>query len=829
MAVFPKTFPPGKGQILYAKSKVYIHLTSSKKDNVVGYLVIVKPFADSTNTDFIVAFIPETDVSADDRQPLDYFDLYGLDGERYDFYSSNQSSQSQLSRADGQDKDKDKPKIAKFINRPKTTSMTSFAFGMPISNLYSIQVRPKTTTLWEGSVVFHPKDVLEKVPALFFHDDESPGTKREQKLRSKQFTPFAENSKGDLYWGGDRFISCLKNYCVLEESTLEKGMYMVNPSKEDMINFIPNVLDDKDLLKRAKNGEPVSVSDSINSVGRTVGDFITNAKWKMLTGLASVTTFAKKQLNDISENQSIPNPIRKMFVQPQVQAINEDFDSANIYLAKWALAVQEEADKSRKKIVGNDYYKHLVETQLGSGTVQLTPQEVSHARRLKPVSKVEWNSKFDSYGMLQITVREVLDRIFHGGVDPEVRNEAWLFLLNVYPWDTSADERKQLKGTFYDSYIEYKNSWKGNLSKQKDDEHWKDQKARIEKDVRRTDRELEIYGGNANVSEEENEGAETSSMFINEHLSALRDILFTYNELNSQLGYVQGMSDLLSPLYYVIRDEPLTFWAFARFMEFMERNFVSDLSGMKDQMLTLMELVQFMMPTLYEHLDKCDSGNLFFFFRMLLVWFKRELSFDDTMRLWEVLWTNFYSSQFVLFFCLAILEKNSKIIMSTLNRFDDILRYMNDLSGTLDVDDLLIRAELLFLKFKQMVELIDRRNSGLGASNVNNKPKEKTIVSPQLRLLLSQKPILKTEADVDSGTSKAKPLAQSKGQITEVAKTIPEVDKAIHEDNKTDNKGAPEIDDQQAEDTGNPEQNETDKSAVPKDYKKSINAADGIE
>ena len=602
MAVFPKTFPPGKGQLVYAKSKVYIHLTASKKDNVVGYLVIVKPFADSANTDFIVAYVPEADVSSDDRKSLDYFDLYGLDGESYDFYSSDESSQSQTSKFN--EHDKDKPKAARFIDRPKTTSMTSFAFGMPISNLYSIQVRPKTTTLWEGSIVLHPKDVLEKVPSLFFHDDESLGTKREQKLRSKQFNPFAENSKGDLYWGGDRFISCLKNYCVLEESTLEKGMYMVNPSKDDMINFIPNVLDDKDLLKRAKNGEPVSISDSINSVGQAVGDLITNAKWKMLTGLASVTTFAKKQLNEISENRSIPIPVRKMLVQPQVRAINEDFDSANIYLAKWALAVQEEADKSRKKIVGNDYYRHLVETQLGSGTVQLTPQEVSRARRLKPVSKVEWNSKFDSRGLLQITVHEVLDRIFHGGVEPEVRMEAWLFLLNVYPWDTSADERRQLKSTFYDSYIEYKNSWKGNLDKQKDDEHWKDQKARIEKDVRRTDRELDIYGGSVNISDQEEDGeTSASSLFINEHLSALRDILFTYNELNSQLGYVQGMSDLLSPLYYVIRDEPLTFWAFARFMEFMERNFVSDLSGMKDQMLTLMELVQFMMPALYEHLS----------------------------------------------------------------------------------------------------------------------------------------------------------------------------------------------------------------------------------
>lgn len=815
MAVFPKTFPPGKGQLVYAKSKVYIHLTASKKDNVVGYLVIVKPFADSANTDFIVAYVPEADVSSDDRKSLDYFDLYGLDGESYDFYSSDESSQSQTSKFN--EHDKDKPKAARFIDRPKTTSMTSFAFGMPISNLYSIQVRPKTTTLWEGSIVLHPKDVLEKVPSLFFHDDESLGTKREQKLRSKQFNPFAENSKGDLYWGGDRFISCLKNYCVLEESTLEKGMYMVNPSKDDMINFIPNVLDDKDLLKRAKNGEPVSISDSINSVGQAVGDLITNAKWKMPTGLASVTTFAKKQLNEISENRSIPIPVRKMLVQPQVRAINEDFDSANIYLAKWALAVQEEADKSRKKIVGNDYYRHLVETQLGSGTVQLTPQEVSRARRLKPVSKVEWNSKFDSRGLLQITVHEVLDRIFHGGVEPEVRMEAWLFLLNVYPWDTSADERRQLKSTFYDSYIEYKNSWKGNLDKQKDDEHWKDQKARIEKDVRRTDRELDIYGGSVNISDQEEDGeTSASSLFINEHLSALRDILFTYNELNSQLGYVQGMSDLLSPLYYVIRDEPLTFWAFARFMEFMERNFVSDLSGMKDQMLTLMELVQFMMPALYEHLEKCDSGNLFFFFRMLLVWFKRELSFDDTMRLWEVLWTNYYSSQFVLFFCLAILEKNSKIVMSTLNRFDDILRYMNDLSGTLDVDDLLIRAELLFLKFKQMVELIDRRNSGLGASRIGNKPKEKTIVSAQLRSLLSRKPILKTEADIHKATVNAKSSTQNV-KTSEVDNQDEAKDNKTKVDKSAENTDSPRVQNKETKSGESVEVERSDKASISND------------
>ena len=92
----------------------------------------------------------------------------------------------------------------------------------------------------------------------------------------------------------------------------------------------------------------------------------------------------------------------------------------------------------------------------------------------------------------------------------------------------------------------------------------------------------------------------------------MRNILLTYNEYNVNLGYVQGMSDLLSPLYVVVRDEPLVF-AFANFMERMERNFVRDQSGMKKQMSTLNKLLQFMLPNLYKHLEKCQSNDLFFF------------------------------------------------------------------------------------------------------------------------------------------------------------------------------------------------------------------------
>ena len=39
-----------------------------------------------------------------------------------------------------------------------------------------------------------------------------------------------------------------------------------------------------------------------------------------------------------------------------------------------------------------------------------------------------------------------------------------------------------------------------------------------------------------------------------------------------------------------------------------------------------------------------ESGNLYFCFRWLLIWFKREFSFPDTCTLWEALWTKMWVS-----------------------------------------------------------------------------------------------------------------------------------------------------------------------------------------
>lgn len=83
-----------------------------------------------------------------------------------------------------------------------------------------------------------------------------------------------------------------------------------------------------------------------------------------------------------------------------------------------------------------------------------------------------------------------------------------------------------------------------------------------DKDVHRTDRTNSFYS-----KEDLPNPDPVMNVGTNSNLETLKEILCAYNVYNAELGYVQGMSDLLSPLYAVIGDEALAFWAFVGFMD----------------------------------------------------------------------------------------------------------------------------------------------------------------------------------------------------------------------------------------------------------------------
>lgn len=73
-------------------------------------------------------------------------------------------------------------------------------------------------------------------------------------------------------------------------------------------------------------------------------------------------------------------------------------------------------------------------------------------------SKALWETHFDADGRV-LRVKELQDRIFGGGCAPELRIEVWPFLLGVYPWDTTIEERAIIMQEKHREYDVLKNQW----------------------------------------------------------------------------------------------------------------------------------------------------------------------------------------------------------------------------------------------------------------------------------------------------------------------------------------------------------------------------------
>jgi hypothetical protein len=87
-------------------------------------------------------------------------------------------------------------------------------------------------------------------------------------------------------------------------------------------------------------------------------------------------------------------------------------------------------------------------------------------------------------------------------------------------------------------------------------------------------------------------------------LKKLRNILMTYMIYNSDIGYVQGMNDLLSPIVLVIEDEADAFWCFVELMKTMQLNFHHNQKGMHRRLTSLAHLVAIMDSALFKKIGK---------------------------------------------------------------------------------------------------------------------------------------------------------------------------------------------------------------------------------
>ena len=145
----------------------------------------------------------------------------------------------------------------------------------------------------------------------------------------------------------------------------------------------------------------------------------------------------------------------------------------------------------------------------------------------------------------------------------------------------------------------------------------------------------------------------------NEHLQWLQDILITYACFQPEVGYAQGMNDVLSMMLVVLDDEVsgaghgvpdgcLSGWltpvyclqataylCFKKHMARLQQEITSE--GMVDKLDGLKQLLLFMNPDLHDHFQAVDTGDMVFCHRWLLLSFKREFEEQDGLRMFEVL------------------------------------------------------------------------------------------------------------------------------------------------------------------------------------------------
>ncbi|GLT83503.1 hypothetical protein SLE2022_017900 [Rubroshorea leprosula] len=291
----------------------------------------------------------------------------------------------------------------------------------------------------------------------------------------------------------------------------------------------------------------------------------------------------------------------------------------------------------------------------------------------KTLSARRWQAAFSPVGYLDIG--RTLHRIQRGGIHPSIRGEVWEFLLGCYEPKSTFEEREEIRELRRVQYARWKdvcceifpvvgsgkfitapvvtedgqpikdplvlletntgtNAANTPASSQMVKElfshgpldkkviQWLLQLHQIGLDVVRTDRSLVFY---------ENQ----------ENLSKLWDILTVYAWIDKDVGYCQGMSDLCSPMIILLEDEADAFWCFERLMRRLRGNFRcidSSSVGVETQLNNLAAVTQVVDPKLHQHLETLGGGDYLFAVRMLMVLFRREFSFCDSLYLWEMMW-----------------------------------------------------------------------------------------------------------------------------------------------------------------------------------------------
>ncbi|XP_008808195.1 TBC1 domain family member 13 isoform X2 [Phoenix dactylifera] len=174
----------------------------------------------------------------------------------------------------------------------------------------------------------------------------------------------------------------------------------------------------------------------------------------------------------------------------------------------------------------------------------------------------------------------------------------------------------------------------------------------IDRDVKRTHPDMLFFSGD--------------SSFAKSNQEALRRILTVFAKLNPGIRYVQGMNEVLAPLFYVLRNDPDennavyaeadTFFCFVELLSGFRDNFCKQLDnsvvGIRSTIAKLSQLLKRHDEELWRHLEVTTKVNpQFYAFRWITLLLTQEFSFTDCLLIWDTLLGDPEGLQNITFLC----------------------------------------------------------------------------------------------------------------------------------------------------------------------------------
>ncbi|CAF2082147.1 unnamed protein product [Rotaria magnacalcarata] len=272
------------------------------------------------------------------------------------------------------------------------------------------------------------------------------------------------------------------------------------------------------------------------------------------------------------------------------------------------------------------------------------------------------------------------------------RHITWPYLLNIYSPSMTNSDKRIYRNRAKIRYNKLKRAWQERVSQ--GDSFYVKLADTILKDVRRTDRHIK---------------------FFKKKKQQLFNIMMTYSVYHPSPGYSQGMTDMLTPIFYVFMSECLSYFAFCSLMtRYMSLLFDRDQTEIYRRIRLFNSIFRSIDNELWNKIDFHEEDN-FYIYRWLLLDCKREFSqFDHVLRVLELVWINAMSpfadsqskpntrSLFTIFVCISILQEDRRIILSCSNE-EDLYKYFFSSSSSRShrsTKRILQRAQLYYSNYK---------------------------------------------------------------------------------------------------------------------------------